>query len=107
MSTHLVRKPESLTHALADHARALEPIVGVLALGILLELVPLGWTVRKSKSGALSVSIRKGSHQYHFRAERPYTEILVKDAWKNGAVVATIATRTDALRFIRELVAHG
>lgn len=103
-----VRKPSSLTHAMSHHARELEPIVGVLALGILIELMPLGWTVRQSGTGAQSFSLTKDGREYHFRpGSAPYREIVVKDRYQRGRVVSVIKTRTDALAFIRDRVAES
>lgn len=103
-----VRKPSSLTHAMSHHARELEPIVGVLALGVLIELLPLGWTIRQSGTGAQSFSLTKDGKEYHFRpGPAPYREIVVKNRYQRGRVVTVIKTRPDALKFIRERVAES
>ena len=103
-----VRNPETLTHAMSHHAKGLEPIVGALALGILIELEPLGWTIRQSGTGAQSYSLRKGAKQYHFRpGGNPYSEIIVKDRYQRGSIVAVLRSRADALRFIRDRVAES
>src|SRR5260221_11695634 len=100
-----VRNPESLTHALSHHARELEPIVGVLALGILTQLMPVGWTLRQSGTGAQSFALNKEGKEYHFRpGDAPYREILVKDHYQLGNVVTVIKSRADALQFIRDRV---
>lgn len=109
-STH-IRKPESLHHALEHHAEPLVEIVGVLAVGILLELQPRGWDLKQIKKGAQSFMLKKGDLQYHFRGvvgdDGKYRAIRVIDRWMNGSEVAVLDGRVDALRFIRERVAES
>lgn len=103
-----MRQAGSLQHAMSHHAKELEPIVGVLALGILTELIPRGWDLEQVLAGAQSFVLRKGGMEYHFRAAgRPYRAIAVKDAWRQGAEVCVIRSRVDALRFVRDRVAES
>jgi hypothetical protein len=108
-----VKNPASLSHALAHHAKHLEPLVGALALGILTELQPKGWTLKQHKSGPQSFSLSRDLVQYHFRpaiprdaADNVYREIVVKDAWTHGREVARLRTRPDVLRFVRMVAAQ-
>jgi hypothetical protein len=93
----------SLTHAIQHHAKTLEPIVGILATGILTELQPLGWKTYHYRSGANSWGIVKGVHkQFHFRSRSTGT-ITVLDNYYHGNVVCVIKSRGDAWRFIRDV----
>jgi hypothetical protein len=102
-----IRKSDTLQHALAHHAKQLEPLVGALALGILLELQPSGWELRQIKTGAQSFVLKKGAHEFHLRGEgrsgQGYTEIAIKDAWTHGREVDRLQTRADVVRFVRKL----
>lgn len=95
----------SLYHALTHHAKALEPLVLVLALGYAVELQPRGWNVRHSGKGASSYSLQRDGKQFHFRYSRNPWEIIVKDAWFHGKEVGRLRTRTDVLRFIERVKA--
>ena len=112
MTQARIRKPESLLHALEHHAEPLVEIVGVLALGILLELEPLGWELKQIKKGAQSFVLKKGDVEYHFRgvvdnADGKYHAIRVIDRWTHGTEVAVLDGRVDALRFIADRVAES
>lgn len=111
MPTTHIRKPESLHHALEHHAEPLIEVVGVLALGILLELQPLGWELKQIKKGAQSFMLKKGDLEYHFRGvegdDAKYHAIRVIDRWMKGKEVAIIDGRVDALRFIAARVAES
>ena len=107
-----IRNAGSLTHAMAHHAKDLEPIVGCLALQFLVRLQPLGWRLEQSGTGAQSYAIRKGPLQYHLRGikegrEPGYDAILVKDAWHRGKEVAVLRGRVDVIRFVDDRVAES
>src|SRR5438552_4831393 len=101
--TTAIRRSESLHHALAHHARELEPLVGALALGILVDLMPNGWTLRQIKTGPQSFVLEKDGVEFHFRpgvnAQNEYDHIVVKDRWMNGKVLSRLEGRVDVLRF--------
>lgn len=90
----------SLVHALSHHAKSLEPIVGVLAVGILTELQPRGWKVYHYRSGPNSWAIKKGNHEFHFR-RLSSNSLYVKDSYYGGKYLFDIKTRADAAKFIR------
>lgn len=110
MSTSEVRNAASLTHALAHHARGLDPLVKSLALELVTRLQPLGWQLRQSGVGPQSFGLyhpEKGL-QYHLRGRRSRLRgkmdmIVVTDRYQNGKTVAKLATRVECLRFVERL----
>jgi hypothetical protein len=100
---------DPLYYAIQHHAKALQELVGVLALGYALELEPRGWRIVHSGVGPESYSLRRDDAvdpQFHFRyARTPSWRILIKDAWFEGDVTSriTLVLRTDALRFVEHV----
>lgn len=103
MTQQLIKNTATLNHALAHHAHNLEPLVGALALGILLELQPHGWKLRQSRTGAQSFALLRGPHEFHFRAGQGNESIVVRDRYTNGKVVFELASRRDVLAFVRHV----
>jgi len=106
-----IRKTEGLWHALGHHAKELQPIVGTLSTGILVDLQPLGWELVQTKEGPQSFSLRRGGVEYHFRPTAGLTQLVVYDRWfhdhDSQNVVATLKTRVDTIKFIRMVAAQG
>jgi len=119
-----IKNPQPLSHMLTHHAKGLKPVAAALSLGYLNELQPRGWDIDQAGNpktggrngtgfGAKSYFIEKGSKQYHFRPDgwdnaiRSYTEIVAKDSYRNGRVVARMKSDLDVMRFIRARVAES
>lgn len=79
--------------------RKVEHLIGPLALGILVELIPRGWKLVHSNSGPNSYSIQKNGYEYHFRYWHT-GRIMVKDRYHKGKVVAELKTRPQVYDFL-------
>jgi hypothetical protein len=87
-------------------ARNVDHLIGPLALGVLIELIPRGWKVIHSHSGPNSYSIQGHGYEYHFRYYHT-GEIWIKDSYRNGKVVAKLKTRPQVYDFIGKRMAES
>lgn len=98
----------SLVVAVQDHARGLEPLIGPLFAGIVGELQPAGWTSKRHKKWAFSLTSPSGRTTLHVRpfdaGNGRNTALVAYDRWNHGYDpanrVAVMETRTGVARFI-------
>lgn len=87
-------------------ARKVDHLIGPLALGVLLELIPRGWKVIHSSSGPNSYSIQGHGREYHFRYYHTGA-ITVKNSYRGGKTVAQLKTRMQVYKFLDQRMAES